>query len=68
MADKKTQRDFEVQVVSKAQMTKTIRATSLEDALAKALSMKEEEFVTFLADCNDGHFWVSGVYESNPDV
>ena len=54
---------FTVQATVEIQCSIDIRAESLEDAIEKARTLKETDFVTVLDAYNDGSLTITGIFE-----
>lgn len=67
MANKKN-REFQVQARLSLLVTASITAKDPEEAIQKAKTLEESDFVDIHGDYMDGNFRVTGVYESNPEL
>jgi hypothetical protein len=54
---------FQVSAKLKLFVTTEVQAKSLEEALEKSRTFKEQEFVTILGDYLDGSMEITGIYE-----
>ena len=58
-------KSFSVMAKVEIETSITIRAESLEDAVAKSASLKETDFVEIYGDFNDGGIKITGCFEND---